>query len=331
MQNIRVSGDVPSENVFNEIEARVRMDLQTELYPKFILSDLCKNYFEQKNSQSQSQTQTQTQTQSQYQSQSQSQTKSHTKSHSPAKIRLLASHHISHLNTPPIRPKQDKTRTIFSLSPNLKHHQKHERPQSISPRLSPRLTPRGTSKSTSLQTSSLSTNSFPSTMKLNLKDVLDDPPSFNVFMEFAKSSFAAENLLCWRAIANFRSTSESDRKRLFDEVFDAYLSTESEMELNISSQQRLELNALRERETPPSADVLDEVEAVLWMDMATELFPRFKQSSELQNFLSSRPESPSTCASRKKLEAFFGEVLPGDAVAINQKMDKKSKRWSTMV
>ena len=59
----------------------------------------------------------------------------------------------------------------------------------------------------------------------------------------------------------------------------------------------------------PAANIFDDVQVSVWVNLSTEMMPRFLRSDILRRYLFERPDSPETQQSRKKLEDFFGMEL----------------------
>lgn len=148
--------------------------------------------------------------------------------------------------------------------------------------------------------------------KLTLYKVVKDEYLVPLFEEFARRELCVENFLFWKEIEGYKDLlSPEQRKKRFEEIFSKYISQESHMEMNMSGEDRILFNRTMASGEAPSEDIFDNIQLGVWIEMNTELFPRFIRSDLLHRFFFERAESPSKEQSRKKLEDFFGMELKG--------------------
>ena len=123
-----------------------------------------------------------------------------------------------------------------------------------------------------------------------------------LFGMFCEQELCDENFLLWKDVEEYRNIEDDRARRLrFNEMFAKYVSEESHMEANMSGSDRASLHAAKISKSAPPADVFDNLQMTVWVEMSTELLPRFARSEMVRRFYFERPDSPETIRKRGKV------------------------------
>tara|TARA_R110002050_G_scaffold67447_2_gene145973 strand:- start:314 stop:892 length:579 start_codon:yes stop_codon:yes gene_type:complete len=148
---------------------------------------------------------------------------------------------------------------------------------------------------------------------LSLLKIVRDPVLCDIFEKFCVDELAGENFQFWRKVEAYRELDDEDlRCAEFNSIYDRFLDLDCETELNCSGLERIAIENAR-KSAVPSKDIFDEVQISVWVNLSTELLPRFQRSTLVEHLDLNSPLSvEEQMYQRKKLEDFFGmgiEVL----------------------
>mmetsp|Transcript_23843 Transcript_23843/g.32552 ORF Transcript_23843/g.32552 Transcript_23843/m.32552 type:complete len:282 (+) Transcript_23843:166-1011(+) len=161
------------------------------------------------------------------------------------------------------------------------------------------------------QKSDIVLQAFQSHVPENLAQVMKDEELRKAFKLFCSDQLAGENFAFWEETENFRKVEEeSERMVAFQCIYTRFLDYASETELNISGPERTQLEEVRRTKIVP-AEIFDEIQLNVWVNLSTELFPKFCSSHVLSCFLEERHDPLGTLKTRRKLEDFFGHSFEG--------------------
>mmetsp|Transcript_24404 Transcript_24404/g.68429 ORF Transcript_24404/g.68429 Transcript_24404/m.68429 type:complete len:300 (+) Transcript_24404:154-1053(+) len=147
--------------------------------------------------------------------------------------------------------------------------------------------------------------------ELTLSTIVKDPLLCQLFEKFSDQEFAGENFKFWLAAESYKVIdNDAMRKEALENIYTKYFHPNTDTEVNLSGEERLAVESARKLAAPPR-EVFDDVQISVWINLSTELLPRFLRSDLLYRFFSDRPDSPSTEISRRKLEDFFGMCIEG--------------------
>eukprot|EP00211_Chloroparvula_japonica_P008109 CAMPEP_0119145968 /NCGR_PEP_ID=MMETSP1310-20130426/38244_1 /TAXON_ID=464262 /ORGANISM="Genus nov. species nov., Strain RCC2339" /LENGTH=316 /DNA_ID=CAMNT_0007137825 /DNA_START=26 /DNA_END=972 /DNA_ORIENTATION=- len=148
---------------------------------------------------------------------------------------------------------------------------------------------------------------------LTLMKVMKDEVLFGLLWEFAVEELCGEMVMFWKETDDYaKLDSGSERREKLNNLWTNYIDPASATEMNMSGDHRAQFTRAYEAEGDPPQDMFDDVQIVLWVEMNTELYPRFLRSEKLRSFFYDCPDSPTTLRSRKKLEDFFGMEIKGN-------------------
>jgi len=113
---------------------------------------------------------------------------------------------------------------------------------------------------------------------LAFEQILSDPVNLNYFKKFCIEQVAAENLLCWLEIEEYKGIKAPEyRAFVARKIFRKYIDENAPQQIGLKEE--LRKGVVLPRGAQPEPDMYDEIHDDVILTMKLDLFPRFTESS----------------------------------------------------